>query len=321
MSHGTRGPRTAFAVLGATFALAACAGPGIAARVDGEVAHVTLDGEPFASVHLAAQPRPFVFPVFGPGGVPMTRSYPMAEVPGEEQDHPHHRSLWFAHGDVNGFDFWTNKAHRERLQWNGVCDIAPSGAGCRLRSGYRWLADDDTLVCTEEREWTFAGGDARTIDVTVTLRPAGQPLVLGDTKEGTFALRVHPALCVESKTATGKLINSEGQQNKEVWGKRARWIDDSGTVAGRQVGVAMFDHPTNHAHPTWWHARTYGLLAANPFGVHDFEGKPPEAGRLTVPVGGQLQLRYRVLLHGAGWDRARIDAAYSAWIAPPQAKP
>ena len=119
----------------------------------------------------------------------------------------------------------------------------------------------------------------------------------------------------ESKTATGRLANSEGQRNGEVWGKRARWIDDSGTVEGREVGVAIFDHPGNHGHPTWWHARTYGLLAANPFGVHDFEQKPPGTGTLTVPVGESLRLRYRVLLHGAGWHGARIEAAYRAWLA------
>lgn len=294
---------------------AACTTSGIQSRVEGDIVLVTLDGAPFASVHRAAEPRPFVFPIHGPGGVPMTRSFPMAEVAGEETDHPHHQSLWFAHGDVNGFDFWTGKAHRERMVWDGKETIEPVGRSCRVRCGYRWLVDDDTLVCTEERELVFGGvDDARTIDVTVTLRPAQTPMVLGDTKEGTFAVRVQPALCVESKTATGKLINSEGQADVAVWGKRARWIDDSGTIDGKKVGVAMFDHPDNHGHPTWWHARTYGLLAANPFGVHDFEQKPAGTGTLTVPVGESLRLRYRVLLHGAGWDAARIEAAWKAWL-------
>ncbi|HEX5054429.1 MAG TPA: DUF6807 family protein, partial [Planctomycetota bacterium] len=101
---------------------------------------------------------------------------------------------------------------------------------------------------------------------------------------------------------------------KDVWGKRARWIDDSGTIDGQAVGIAMFDHPSNASFPTWWHARTYGLLAANPFGVHDFENKPAGAGALTVPVGGSLELRYRVVLHGAGWDGPRLEAAYAQWV-------
>ena len=119
----------------------------------------------------------------------------------------------------------------------------------------------------------------------------------------------------KSKSVTAVLVNSEGQRDGAVWGRRARWIDTLGTVDGQAVGLAMFDHPANHAHPTWWHARTYGLLAANPFGVHDFEKRPKGTGTLTVPVGGALCLRYRVLLHGAGWDTERLDAAWRAFAA------
>lgn len=284
-------------------------------HAEGQLVHATLAGALFASVHYQAEPRPFVFPLHGPGGAPMTRSFPMVEIDDEERDHPHHQSLWFAHGSVNGFDFWQGTAHRERIVWNGEFTIEPMDHGQRLRCGYRWLVDADTLVCTEERELVFGGSDqARTIDVTVTLRPAGAPLVLGDTKEGTFAVRVHPALCVESKTATGRLTNSAGQRDGAVWGKRAHWIDDTGTIAGQTVGIALFDHPQNHGHPTWWHARNYGLLAANPFGVHDFEQQPAGTGSLTVPLGSSLQLRYRVLLHGDGFDATRIEAAYQAWL-------
>jgi len=294
----------------------------LAVRLDGTTALVTLGGAPFATVQAGAEPRPFVFPLLGPGGVPMTRSWPMAEVAGEARDHPHHSSLWFAHGDVGGFDFWQGVAHRERMVLAAAPAVALGAAGASVRCSYRWLADDDTLVCTEERELVFGGvDDARTIDVAVTLRPAARPLVIGDTKEGTFAVRVRQALCVEGTGAVGSLTDSEGRRDGDVWGKRARWIDDAGTVDGRAVGIALFDHPQNHGHPTWWHARTYGLLAANPFGVHDFEKKPAGTGALTVPQGQDLRLRYRVLLHGAGWDRARLDAAWSAWCGnrPPPA--
>jgi hypothetical protein len=239
----------------------------------------------------------------------------MAEAPGEEQDHPHQQSFWFAHGDVNGFDFWHGQIHDERILWDGHRTIESDGTRCRVACGYRWLVDEDTLVCTEARELVFSeAGDARAIDVTVVLTPAAAPLVLGDTKEGTFALRLHPALRAEGPLATGTLTNSEGDRDLAAWGKRARWIDDSGTIDGHRVGVSIFDHPSNPRHPTWWHARTYGLVAANPFGVHDFEHKPPGTGALTVPLGETLRLRYRVLLHGDGWDAARIEAAYRDWI-------
>ncbi|MFT4513472.1 MAG: hypothetical protein ACI91B_002175, partial [Planctomycetota bacterium] len=99
-----------------------------------------------------------------------------------------------------------------------------------------------------------------------------------------------------------------------VWGQRARWIDDSGVVDGKPVGVTMMDHPKNLRFPTWWHARTYGLLAANPFGLHDFEKQPAGTGDFVLKKGDTLSLRYRVLLHGEGWSDARIEAAYGEWI-------
>lgn len=291
--------------------LAACATAprGVHLTRHADVVDVTLDGQPFATVHCAAEPRPFVFPLLGPGGTPMTRSWPMAEADGEEHDHPHHQSLWFAHGDVDGFDFWAGKARGERIALDGE----PQLDGGKVRCRYHWLAEGNVLA-TEDRVLAFGGSDAaRTVDIDVTLRPAARPLVLGDTKEGTFALRVHPALRVDGKIATGTLHDSEGRSGKEVWGQRARWIDDVGTVAGRAVGVAMFDHPDNPSHPVWWHARTYGLLAANPFGVHDFAKQPAGTGTVTVPLGGALRCRYRVLLHDGDHDAARIDAAYRAW--------
>jgi hypothetical protein len=300
-------------------ALAACAGSAgvrVATGGDGAIVRVTCDGAPFAVVQVRAEPRPFVFPVIGPGGTALTRSFPMADVLGETNDHPHHVSLWFAHGSVNGFDFWQGTAHRERQVLVGAPTIAIVDGRAHVRCTYHWLADADTLVATEDRELVFGAADSvRTIDAVVTLRPGTAPLVFGDTKEGTFALRVRPELVVDNQAAKAVLVNSEGQRGADVWGKRARWIDDAGTVDGAAAGIAMFDHPKNHGHPTWWHARTYGLLAANPFGVHDFEKKPAHTGDLTVPVGGALTLRYRVLLHGAGWDAARIEAAWRAWAA------
>ncbi|MFT7486264.1 MAG: hypothetical protein ACI9F9_002119, partial [Candidatus Paceibacteria bacterium] len=250
-----------------------------------------------------------------PGAVPVTRGYPMLPGPADEQDHPHHQSLWFAHGDVNGYDFWHGTEHNERIVWDGDLTVENESDRCRVLASYNWMANEDTLVCMEERELIFSESeDERTVDIQITLTPGSQALVMGDTKEGSFALRIHPALRVTGKAANGHLMNSEGQSGSDVWGKRARWIDDSGHVDNVPVGIAIFDHPENPRHPTWWHARTYGLLAANPFGVHDFEGKPEGAGQMTIPVGSRLQLRYRVLLHGADWDAARIDEAYGEWI-------
>lgn len=288
--------------------------PRVAAVRDGEVVRVTAAGAPFATVHWAATPRPHVWPLHAPGGVPVTRSFPMAAVDGEAKDHPHHQSLWFAHGAVDGCDFWHGTARRERVEAVPDSLVVVDGT---VRCDYRWLVDDGAALLLETRELTFADrGDHRTVDVAVTLRPASGPVRFGDTKEGTFALRLAQGLVVDGDGGTGALIDSEGRSGKDVWGKRARWIDDRGVVDGNAVGVAIFDHPSNLRHPTWWHARTYGLLAANPFGVHDFEKRPAGSGDFVLAAGETLVLRYRVVLHGDGWDKARVDGAYAEWVGP-----
>ena len=122
-----------------------------------------------------------------------------------------------------------------------------------------------------------------------------------------MAIRLAPTLRVKGPVARGKAVNSSGVRGKGVWGKRASWVDYSGPVGEAVVGVAIFDHPKNHAHPTWWHARDYGLFAANPFGVHDFERKPRGTGDLLLPKGGSLRLRYRFVIHPG--DAATAEVA------------
>jgi hypothetical protein len=300
-------------------ALQGCAGRPVNLVWEENSLHVFGRGEPFAVVHFDAMPRPFVWPIYGPGQVPMTRDHPMAARAGEQSDHPHHQSLWLAHGSVNDFDFWHGKAHRERM----VLESFESEDGLHpyasVQCDYHWLADDRAVVVEESRLMRFHDhGDVRMIDVFVNLRAGDEAVRFGDTKEGTFAMRVHPSLRVDGKVATGDLRNSEGDHGKAVWGKRARWIADHGVVEGEPVGVAMFDHPGNLRHPTWWHARNYGLLAANPFGVHDFERKAKGAGDFLIEEGASLTLCYRVVFYGAGWDDARMEAAYEEWAKVPQ---
>lgn len=256
---------------------------------------------------------PYLWPLEGPTGERMTRGFPMEPVAGEPDDHPHHRSLWFAHGAVNGHDFWHGA--KTRIEPDGRAEIVvPQGERGVVRTRYRWLDDGGQLVCTETRTTSFsATASERTIDFEIALEPAAAPLVLGDTKEGSFAVRLRPELCLKGEGATGHFRNSAGNEDGDCWGKRAAWCTSWGTVEGEVVGLTLFDHPKNHAHPTWWHARDYGLFAANPFGAHDFEGAPEGTGELTVPVGEHLTLRYRLVLYAGAPDFERIEAAYGAW--------
>ncbi|MEW6071170.1 MAG: PmoA family protein [Planctomycetota bacterium] len=292
----------------------ACQSSPATARIEGDVVHVAVGGQPFTTVHSAATPRPYLFPVLGPGGVPMTRSWPMAEAPHEEHDHPHHQSLWFAHGSVNGYDFWQGSHKNERIELAGSIRIEPASDRVRVHASYRWMAEEDAFVLADERTLAFAGGeDARTIDFTLTLTPGDSPVVFGDTKEGTMAVRLHPALQLRGEVAAGTVRNSEGVTGADCWGKRARWVAYSGPIDGRERGVAMFDHPANPRHPTWWHARDYGLFAANPFGVHDFEGKPARTGDLAVAAGEHVAFRYRLVFFAGAWTPERIEAEYADW--------
>ena len=148
----------------------------------------------------------------------------------------------------------------------------------------------------------------RAIDFDVRLVAGDRDIVLGDTKEGTMAIRVAATLRHQGERAAGSMRNSEGVEGVDVWGKRAAWVHYTGPVDGKPVGIAIFDHPENFRHPTWWHARAYGLFAANPFGVHNFEKAEKGTGDWTIAAGGELRLRYRLLFHDGEVSAERIDA-------------
>jgi len=286
-------------------------GPRIELRRAGSTVDVTIDGAPFTVVHAGATPRPYLFPVLGPGGTPMTRAWPMEEVEGEARDHPHHQSLWFTHGAVNGHDFWHGRGAGEGIELERIVELRSGEEAAVLRASYRWVAQG-AVQCREERTLRFfAREGARGVDFDVTLVPVGKPLTMGDTKEGSMAVRSIPALRLAGERAAGRARNSAGDGGTAVWGKRAQWITYWAPVGGRVVGYAMFDHPENPRHPTWWHARDYGLCAANPFGVHDFEEKPAGTGDLTVPLGETLRLRYRVLFYEGELDDAALARAFA----------
>jgi len=191
-----------------------------------------------------------------------------------------------------------------------------SGSGT-LKTQSEWVAQDGAVVCTDERSHTFYPvADGTLMDMAVTLIASHGPLVLGDTKEGTMAIRVAPTLRVDGPVAGGHIVNSEGLRDGEAWGKRAAWCAIYGPIEGETICIALFDHPSNPRHPTWWHARTYGLFAANPFGVHDFEQKPKGTGDLAVPAGHRVAFRYRFcFLKGTERD-ARIAERYRDFIKP-----
>jgi hypothetical protein len=276
---------------------------------------VLAGGALFTTLRTEGLAKPSLFPVIAPGGAQVTRGYPIEPRAGEEQDHPHHTSLWFAHGDVNGHDFWTSPKG-EKIVLVGDPEHAEKEGVGTASATFEWRAGNGAVVCTERRVMTFRADEhARSIDFDFTLTPGKDAVTFGDTKEGAFAMRVCEALRLKGPSAKGSIRSSAGEKDAACWGKRAAWVEYAGPVEGRHVSVAIFDHPENPRHPTWWHARDYGLFAANPFGKHDFEQAPARSGDLTIKPGESLRLRYRVSIADRERDAGElkgIAASYGA---------
>lgn len=272
---------------------------------------IAVGHELWARLRVDDGPKPYVWPLRGPGGQDLTRAYPMEKIAGEQHDHPHHRSLWFTHGEVNGVDFWSEGPGRGRIAHREFVEMASTGESVMLVSDNDWLAPDGKKVCTDRRRITFrAATDRRTIDFEIALQASEGDVKLGDTKEGTFGVRVASSM---SLPQGGHIVNSQGQRDREAWGKQAAWVDYFGTVEGQPAGVAIFNHPSSFRFPTYWHVRDYGLFAANPFGWHDFQGNESVDGSYRIPAGERIILRYRVLLHGGDWDAARIAQEFAVY--------
>lgn len=273
-----------------------------------EFISVEIAGKPFTSFFIGPETnKPYLHPLRSASGKIVTRGYPMENIPGETHDHPHHRGLWFSHGDVNGYDFWGNEARGGKfgrivaVKVNAVSSGKESGT---IDATFEWRDPSGKPLLTEVRRMTFYGGKhTRMIDFDITLT-AVEKVVFGDTKEGTFAVRLASGLEEPRPDApalpkrTGHMVDSEGRVGEsQIWGKRANWVDYYGIVDGEPLGIAIFDNPSNPRHPTWWHARGYGLFAANIFGLHDFEHDKNKDGSLTLEPGQTLHFQYRVLIH------------------------
>jgi len=264
---------------------------------------IDLDGKLFANYWTDYHGTPIVWPIIGPSGVAMTRAYPMStDADGEKFDHPHHRSLWFTHDGVNGNRHWMRSiiAHQEFVK------AESDGKTATIVTKNDWLDDKSgDPVCKDIRTLVFGTiGDVRYIDFNIEIIAEQETVVFADTKEGSFGIRVPTSMDVDMRKG-GTIINAEGKKDGEAWAKRSGWVDYSGPVEGKTVGITVMNHSDSFRYPTYWHVRTYGLFAANPFGVRDFEGDKAKSGELTLKHGESITLKYRVLFHDG--DAASLD--------------
>lgn len=294
----------------------------------GDEIQVSMGGKPFTTYYFGAQaPKPYLHPLRSAQGTIVTRGWPMVkDIPGEDHDHPHHRAMFFAHGDINGIDFWGESTESKAQQTvkgkfyssedlpkgrtvlAKLDEMKSSGDSGSIRAEFNLVGPDGKAIGGETQSYVFRGNqNERIIDCEFGIHARATALKMGDTKEGTFAIRLVKAL----EEPPAHMLNSKGAAGEAaIWGKRADWVDYSGEVAGESVGITIFDNPANPKHPTYWHARGYGLFAVNPFGEHDYYNDPRRDGSITIQPGQSLTFRYRVLVHHGDPARAHLAAAY-----------
>ncbi|HEX2035956.1 MAG TPA: PmoA family protein [Chloroflexota bacterium] len=305
-------------------------GPGVVLTElpDGKLA-VQVNGEDFTTYNFGSDVvRPYFYPLLGPNGKSIVRTWPMVKGPdgkveGETSDHPHHKGLYVAHGDVNGTDHWSEGPNHSTMRHAGFQRLVSGPVYGSFDETVEWLDRDGTRVVLQEtRRVTIFNlePDERIIDLSLRFQASSGTVTFGDTKEGGLvSIRVASSMDGPTRSrpdGVGRIENSYGgRQEEETWGKRAMWCDYYGPVDGDIVGVCLMDHPTNPRYPTHWHVRAYGLMTANPFGLHDFYNDPDtHRGDWTIPANESRNFLYRVLLHRGSTSEARVAERYHDFV-------
>lgn len=293
---------------------------------------IFIGAKPFTTYYFGPDvAKAYLMPLETASGCVISRPFPVGNDasngdPKASSFEPHQRPLYFAHGDIDGLNFWGEAAFRKyygghsRQAFGHMADpkieVLRGGPDSgTIRASFALEDPDNRVIGRETQSLTFYGDDrTRSIDFESTLKAVDGPLIMGDTKEGTFAIRLGPGLSAPH----GHMINSRGGQGeKEIWGKPADWVNYYGTVAGHNVGIVVFEHPKSFRHPTTWHARDYGLLAANPLGLREFTGDPGKDGSWTLPEGSSLKFRYRVVIYDGKLSPAQLANTYSEYVSHP----
>jgi len=296
---------------------------------------VMVDGKLFTSyIYPEVIKKPVLWPVMSPAGNMLTRSFPMINKEGDRTDHPHHVGVWLNYGDVNGLDFWNNSeaiAPEKRDGYGTIyhrsIDEVKSGKGSALLvTSADWKSPDQTLMLEEQTSFKFTAmenrvhelgaANVRIIDRTTTLTAIIDEVNFTDNKEGMFAIRVARELELPSEKPTnlvdshgvvtrvekmdntfvkGDYRSAEGVEGKEVWGTRCRWMKLSSEIKGEQIAIVIIDHPSNVGYPTYWHARDYGLFAANTLGQKIFSKGKNELN-FSLKKGESVTFKYRLVI-------------------------
>jgi hypothetical protein len=279
--------------------------------------------------------KPIFWPLNAPGGIPVTRAWPIDKSkPGESADHPHQKSAWFCHGDVipegielkhkirgvEGVDFWSEAPGHGNIVCTRVGKPQMRGTYACIMTENEWQTADGTKIMDETRILHFHDfGKARLIVFDIDLLASVCPITFGDTKEGALGVRIKDDLRAD-KRGKGKIVNAEGKVNEEgCWGRISAWCDYSGPIDAKKnakkVGLAIFCDPNNPL-PSCWHSRGYGLMAANPFGRSRslFPAVKDRTDLVRLAKGGHLRLRYAILLHEGDAETGMVADYYQRFL-------
>jgi len=289
---------------------------------------ISIDGKPFTSfLYPDTLEKPVLFPIIAANGTTVTRGFPLSPRDGEPTDHPHHVGLWFTFENVNGLDFWNNSyaipaEKKPQYGWIRTDKILEKSNGKigSLTYHANWTNQQKHVLIEETTKFEFSGyKDERTIDRITTLK-ADTEAIFKDAKDGMLGLRLAHELQIPAtedqkftdnkgnvttvkagtdKIANGTYLTSEGKTGNDAWSTRGVWCKVYGKMGADSVSIAIIDHPQNPNYPTFWHARGYGLFAANPLGEKIFTNGKSEKN-LTLKKGESVTFRYRIVITSGG---------------------
>jgi hypothetical protein len=280
--------------------------------------------------------KPVLFPVNTVDGITVTRGYPIDPKEGERTDHPHHIGIWLNYESVNGIDFWNNSPAipAEKKEWYGtikhdkILETGSSGKTAFLSATAGWYNNKGNLFLKESSSYHFRiANDVFIIDRTTTLTATKEPVIFKDVKDGFFAIRVarelempskEPAVFIDAhgnktkvdpsgdNTITGMYYNSNNIKGDSVWSSKAPWAMLKGKKDGKDITIAIFDHPANTGYPAYWHARGYGLFAINPLGRKIFSNGTEELN-YTLQPSQSVTFRYRIAIASKDLDKHSVE--------------
>ena len=305
---------------------------------------VLIDGKLFTSyLYTNTIDKPVLYPLQTASGITVTRGFPLNPRPNERTDHPHHIGLWFNYGDVNGLDFWNNSyaiQPEEKPKYGSIRHQKVMKAEGGKNKGTLvvqadWVNHTGKVLLKETSTFTFSGDEkSRSIERTSTLTAQKEKVTFKDNKEGMLGIRVSRELeipadkpeiftdangiptkvaALNNDGVTGTFLTSEGKTGNDVWGTRGKWCMMYGIKNGEPVAITIIDHPANPGYPTFWHARGYGLFAANTLGQEALSGGK-EKLNFSLDAGKSVTFKYKVIIsNGTTPTTQELDKAAIAF--------